>query len=299
MLIRQVSRRRMVGTAAGLAAMSVLRPVRAATPLLDLDVPENRARIRAKIMASAGDETVYTFYRLHTFAYLHEGNVTPLFSTHVLNARVCKPTADPLSYSLRTYEVGVVTKFDTDEKLELWENPYTGEKVKPWPLHNGPLFVTAGPDGIGTTGGSTLKPRAMRIDIMGDQVFMPTVSAVTVPNEFQPSAWPKESSGPQYHWDSHFTYIAPLAEVADPAVLRTSTIFNLQNLGTWYPWMRMQQRPGRMYGRAFGRKLKAFDDMPLAARKLIEAQEPAMFELSTWSGQRDRDTDYMKANKPG
>ena len=263
---------------------------------LGLGDPAKRARARAKIMASAGAETVYTFYRVHTFAYLHAGNLRPLFTTHVLNARVCRP-ASPTSYAFTTYEAGLVTAFDSDDVIDTWANPFTNETVKVWPLINGPLAVEAGPDGIGTAAALTLKPRGMRIDIMGDLVFMPTVSAVTTPNAFQPDAWPKESSGSEFHWDSHFTYISPVAAVADASTDKSPAIFYLQNLGSWYPWMRMAGQAGRMYGRAFGRKLTGFDDIPPPARRNLEARIPEIFDLANWKAPRDRDDDYMKANR--
>jgi hypothetical protein len=264
---------------------------------LGLDDPVRRARVRAKMMASAGSETVYTFYRVHTFAYLHAGNLQPLFTTHVLNARVCRPKSET-AYAFTTYEGGVVTTFDSDAVLDTWDNPFTGETVKVWPLINGPLSVEAGPDCIGTAAALMLKPRGMRIDVMGDLVFMPTVSAVTTPNAFQPDVWPKESTGPEFHWDSHFTYISPLASVIDTAADRAPAVFYLQNLGSWYPWMRIAGHTGRMYGRSFGRKLTGFDDIPAPARKNLEARIPEIFDLARWTTPRDRDDDYMKANRP-
>jgi hypothetical protein len=275
------------------------RVVSAATSQnLGLESAGRRAWVRAKIMASAGSETVYTFYRVHAFAYLHEGNLQPLFTTHVLNARVCRPQADAV-YSFTTYEAGIVTRFDSDEPLQNWKNPYTGELVKVWPLFNGPLAVEAHADGIGTAAGLDLKPAGMRIDVMGDQVFLPTRSAVTAPNRFQPDEWPRESSGQNFYWDSHFTYVAPLAEVANPETVRSPAIFYLQNLGSWYPWMRMAQHPGRMYGRAFGRKLNGFDEIPVAPRRLLEARTPEIFDIDSWGSYRHRDEDYMNANRPG
>ena len=284
--------------AASLTALPDVLADAATSHHLGLESAQKRAWVRAKIMASAGAQTVYTFYRVHAFAYLHEGNLQPLFTTHVLNARVCRPRSDTV-YSFTTYEAGIVTRFDTDEPLQDWQNPYTGELVKVWPLLNGPLAVEAHPDGIGTAAGLDLKPEGMRIDVIGDQVFLPTMSAVTAPNRFQPDEWPRESTGKNFYWDSHFTYIAPLAEVANPETVRAPAIFYLQNLGSWYPWMRMAQHPGRMYGRAFGRKLNGFDDIPVAARRLLESRTPEIFDLDSWSGPRHREDDYIRANRPG
>jgi len=284
--------------AASAAAFPAVSAGAGNTPALDLETPQGRAWVRAKIMASAGVETVYTFYRVHAFAYLHEGNLQPLFTTQVLNARVCRPASDTV-YQFRTYEVGMVTKFDADEPLDTWDNPYTGERVKVWPLINGPLAVEARPDSIGTAAGLDLRPDGMRIDVMADLVFLPTVSAVTAPNRFQPEEWPRESSGENFYWDSHFTYVAPLAEVANPETVRSSSIFYLQNLGSWYPWMRMGQHPGRLYGRAYGRKLNHFDEIPAAPRRLIEARVPEIFDLDRWETPRFREEDYMRANRPG
>ena len=296
----EINRRDALLGGLGAASLTALPDVLAgaeASPHLDLESAQKRAWVRAKIMATAGTQTVYTFYRLHTFAYLHEGNLQPLFTTHVLNARVCRPLTDTV-YSFTTYEAGIVTSFDTDEPLQDWKNPYTGESVKVWHLYDGPLAVEAHPDGVGTAAGLELKPEGMRIDVIGNQVFLPTMSAVTRPHRFQPDEWPRESPGKNFYRDSHSTYIAPLAEVANPDTLRSPAIFYLQNMSSWYPWMRMAQHPGRMYGRAFGRKLDGFDDIPVAARRLLESRTPGIFDIDNWGEPRHREDEYIRANRP-
>jgi len=60
--LHPVSRRRAAAVLC-LSAVSAIGDGRAAVSPPALDQPEVRARVRAKIMASAGDETVYTDLR--------------------------------------------------------------------------------------------------------------------------------------------------------------------------------------------------------------------------------------------
>ncbi|MSO99030.1 MAG: DUF1838 domain-containing protein [Rhodospirillaceae bacterium] len=268
---------------------------RAATSL-KLDDPKERAKIRAKIVASAADEAVPAFYRLHIFAYMHDKNLVPLYTMNNVAIKVCKPMANG-NTMITNYEAGVYCKFDTHEVLEIWNNPITGETLEPWHFIGRPLSVEIGPDDVITGPGATLKPKPMAIETVGDTVIMPTMSGFSYPNPFQPSEFPEDSSGPIMYWDSHYVYFAPLKEVADPSVLRASASIQFQNLVSFQPWAGMGTRPGRSWGRALGAKMKNLDEIPAAARKGLEQKVPMLFDLANWPKDRDDAAEFKKVLK--
>jgi hypothetical protein len=270
------------GTAAAAQAAAALR----------LDDPMARARVRAKIVASAADEAVPAFYRLHIFAYMHDRNLVPLYTMNNVAIKVCKPMANG-NTMITNYEAGVYCRFDTHDVLETWTNPVTGETLEPWHFIGRPLSVEIGPDEVITGPGATLKPKPMAIETIGDTVVMPTMSGFSYPNPFSPAEFPGDSSGPTMYWDSHYVYFAPLREVADPQVLRAPAAIQFQNLVSFQPWVGMGTRPGRTWGRALGAKLRSLDELPAAARKGLEKHTPMLFDLANWP-KRDDTEEYKK-----
>src|SRR5262245_39607072 len=112
-----------------LMAMGLGGPAEAATPFpkLNFQDPKERAKIRAKVVGSFVEQTVYMFYRLHLYAYMNDGNLIPLTTMNNLNITKWKPLPNG-NYAGTVHESGAYCKFDTDEPLDVFENPITGEK---------------------------------------------------------------------------------------------------------------------------------------------------------------------------
>ena len=130
---RSLTRRSAIAGTAALGSAGMLPPSEAATtpPTLRLEDPRERARILAKIKGSCGEETVYTFCRLHLYLYLNDGNLKPMVTMQNLNASTWKPLPNG-NYQGTVREVGAYTAFDTDELIDHWVNPVTGEKREVW-----------------------------------------------------------------------------------------------------------------------------------------------------------------------
>jgi hypothetical protein len=292
----------LAAAATGLVASSSLAATTAsASPSAEslrrrLEEPKERARIRAKIVASAAAEAVPAFYRLHIFAYMNQGNLIPLYTMNNVAVKVCRPMPNG-NTMITNYEAGVYCRFDTHEVLETWRNPVTDELLEPWHFIGHPLSVEIGPDEVITGAGATLKPKPMAIETIGDTVVMPTMSGFAYPNPFTPAEFPEDSSGPTMYWDSHYTYFAPLQSVADPAVLRAPATIQFQNLVSFQPWIGMGTRPGRTWGRALGAKLRSMDEIPAAARAGLERHTPMLFDLANWPKERDDTAEYRKVLK--
>jgi hypothetical protein len=290
------SRRQALTTVAA-AGVAAAAPTYAATSgKLDLDDPKVRAMVRAKIQGSIADETVYTFYRLHLYGYMNDGNLIPFCTMNNLNITKWKPLPNG-NYAGTVFESGAYCKFDTDEPLEVWENPITGEKRDVWPFVGGPIKVETGPDGAITDATATVKPKAMRIDVIGDTVFVVSQSAFSFPNPMKPEQYPTESAGPTYYWDSHFVHAGKVADVLNPKLTRAGAFSQFQNMVSWHPWLGLGGKPGRTYGKAYGTKLASLDDLPRAARISLEKQTPEIFEPNLWEKPRLDFPEYMAWKK--
>ena len=160
---------------------------------LDWENPDERARIQAAVKGSSAEETVYSFFRLHLYAYVNSGNLVPLVTMSNLNVAYWRPLKNG-NYGATIFESGAYTKFDSYEMLDEFVNPITGEKRKPWRFLGGPLSVEIGPDGIITGEMATLKPVPLQIQLVGDTLMIPTASAFSFPNPIKPDKFQRNST---------------------------------------------------------------------------------------------------------
>ena len=257
--------------------------------------PAARARLRARIIGSTADETVYMFYRLNIYGY-DGGQLVPFFTMNHLSVNRWKQIA-PDRFETRTHECGVYCKFDTDDVLDEWENPFTHEKRRVWQFLGGPFDVIIGPDGI-VTRNAELAPKPLRIDVVGESVIVPTAASMARPNPVDPARWPKLYSGPTAYWESQATYVAPRRQAFDETVTSADAFCHFQNMGSWHPWLGMGQRPGRTYGNSHGAKLRSIDGMPVAARAGLEKYTPEIFDTASWTKPRLDIPEYLANPQP-
>lgn len=268
----------------------------AVTERLDLVDPVSRARTFAKIKGSCANETVYTFCRLHLYLWLNDGNLQPMLTMQNLNVAQWEALPDGNHRGI-IREVGVYTAFDTDEPVQEWLNPVTGETREVWQFFGGPLHVQIGPNGMETGAEATLKPREMRADVIGDHVLLANQSAFSFPSPFTADKWPKAAGGPQFFWDSHYFFSANMNDVIDPKVTNAISTVQFQNLVSFHPWLGMGKTPGRTYGKGLGAKLRSLNDLPNAPRRLFEKFTPEIFDIANWTEPRLDFVEYMKKRK--
>ena len=284
--------RRSAFLGAGSIALTAASPLaRAAMEKLALEDSGERARLRAKVVGSATSEVVHTFYRLHLYAYMNSVNLIPLYTMNNLNVKVCEPLDDD-TYAFTTYESGAYCRFDTDEVIDRWKNPITGETREVWPVIGGPLNVRMSADGVETGPEATLKPKPLRMEVIGDTLFIPTASHFSFPSPFDAVAWPKESPGETHFWDSMFVHAARIEDAADSSRTNVPAFCQFQNLVSWGAWTGMGGHAGRSYGRAYGTKLAGIDDLPAGARRSLELQTPEIFDIDNWTTFRDGNAEY-------
>jgi len=298
-----LTRRNLLAAAPAVAGAGLITPAAFAATAHrpDLNDPALRARMRARVLGSCGRETVFIFYRLHIYGYSGDGNLIPFFTMNHLNVSEWTPMPNN-QYESRTYESGVYCKFNTDEPLDEWVNPITGEKRKVWHFYGGPFSVAIGPDGI-VTKGADLNPVVLPMEELGDMVIVPTSSSAAFPNAATPEDYPHLSAGKSIFWESHATYGARAQDAFNEKLTSAPAFCTFQNMATWHPWLGMGGRPetkaGRTWGRAYGAKIKSLDEIPAGARKSLESHTPDIFKWKEWTGFRNDMGDYLKTVPKG
>ena len=264
---------------------------------LDLNDPVSRLRARVKTFGSLAEETVHRVSRGHVWAYFNEGNLEPLFS--MINYNVTRwRQVEENKYMSTMNEVALFTRFDTDEVISHWDNPYTGETVEVQQYLTGPITIETGLEGSVTDETATIKPRNMEWWAVGGKLYIPIRSQFRFPNPLRPEVWPKASVGPTFHWDSFIFFAADIADIEDPDLTMAPAISHYQETLNWNPWMLMGQRPGRQLSRGYGCKLQNLDEMPSNLRASLEDYAPEMFDLENWTEVKDDMKEFMKNRTP-
>lgn len=263
---------------------------------LDFNDPKTRLDTKVKMIGSLAGGPVHTLVRLHIYGYANDGNLVPFFSMNNYAVNVWRKLPSG-NHAVKVYESGVYTKFDADEVLTAWKNPFTEEVREVHQFRSGPLNVEFGPDGIIAGPETTVKPKPMAIETIEDTVIHNTQSSFRFPSPFQPEEFPKESPGKLFFWDSHYAHMSPLAAVADADTPGAPTEIMLTNFVSWGPWIGMGQKPGRTYGRGFGRKIAGAEALPKAVLAGIEKHTPQVLDIENWGPDYDDIEDYKQKLK--
>ncbi len=295
----KISRRTALSGAAlgllGAGGAPLLADSHGKTGKLDLEDPVVRAHVRARMSGSTKPATVHGLAQLHLYGYLHDGNVQPFFTLWNYTVTKWKPVSET-QFQMQHYESGIYTKFGTEEVIDVWENPVTGEGREVWPFIGGPIPGLLGPDGMETGEGATVKPQSLGIHVIGDFVHVPSRSSFAFPNPLKPDEWPKESAGLMYYWDSFATRSARLADVLNEDLDNVPSVQHFQNLVSWHPWLGLGGHDGRTYGQAYGSKLPGgFEALPPFLQAAVRDQASEMLDVDNWTEFRDDFADYMRA----
>ena len=251
-------------------------------PLPDFSDPLTVLRTHVKMVGTLGTAQVVSFMRLNIYADLGEGNFVPFFTMNNILVDYWETKADD-QHEMRKYEVGFYTQFDGQEPLEEFANPVTGKTT---PIHHfrlGPVPRLYTPTGVFAMG---YTPKLLPIEVIGDRVFLAAQSIESRPDMLDP--------GRTAYTNSFMTMSAPLADVANPAVLSAPVHLQLQNKNRWAPWMGMDERPGGTVARGFGGKLASLDALPEAVKAGARRFVPEIFDTGNWKEFLFEDSEYLR-----
>jgi hypothetical protein len=298
-------RRSILGASAGLAtgltglpALEIGTPASAQEPL-DLNDPVAKMRASIKMRGTLEDGmTMHRVSRGWVYGYdAGSDTFAPFYS--MINYNVTKwEQLDETTHTYRMYECALYTKFDEWEKLETFENQFTGDTVEPMTYLIGPIDVTVTPEGSDTGPEATIKPVSMDWTVMGGTVWVPVQSEFSFPNPISPEKWPKESSGPTVKWHSFILFQASQIDLENADLKSVRALNHYQENVTWAPWLEMAGRPGFSLSRGFGMKFLSMEEIPPEPLGLLVEHVPEMFDLNSWTGVRNNYRDFMTARKP-
>ena len=256
-----------------------------------LNDPVARTKLIAKVLGATVEKDRHAFLKFHIFGFPGDGNLIPFFT---LNNYVIQEWAplDDGAYELQHYEVAYYSKFDTAEPIDRWENPLTGETVELPHFVLGPVYRAYEPEM--SKDPATFAPDPLNITMIGDRIYIPTLSKFAFPNPLAPEEWGPYSNGPKTFWDSMLVYSADVKDVFDEAKTHVPAEMHMQNLVSWAPYFKLGQSPGRTMVRAYGQHISGYDALPADIRKNLEKYTPEIFDIEAWTDVRMDNIEYAQ-----
>ena len=257
----------------------------------ELQDPVARSNIIAKVMGSTVEDERHAFLKFHIFGFTGEGNIVPFFTMNNYVIQKWRPGEKPGDYWVDHYEVAYYSKFDEEEAIDTWENPLTGETVEIPHFVLGPLPRSY--SAKRSDDAATFAPDPLNITMIGDRVYIPTLTTIQMPNRMPEGDWGPYDTGPTTYWDSMLVFSADIEDVFNDDLTHTDAEIHMQNLVSWAPYLKMGDHPGRTMVRAYGQHISGFDALPLKIRQNLETYTPEIFDIENWTETRLDSVDLM------
>ncbi len=315
-----LNRRDLLLGSASLAAASVLPATAQGQGLTNYDWsdPNDNLEAYVKITNSLKDrEWVHGWYSGLVFGMLPNKTPDALFGLEGfgLGYTVRQPNGSFVSY---WKEVGFYKDLKTNQVIESWKNPYTGETNEVMHIHNrmvkgflGPRFFASAP--VGDQAGrmdfkfpnyrasdDPNNPFILNWQTIGNQTSVWMDFRGEVPNLLDPKIWVKESTGERLPICEMFEYVADDNQLRDPSLDRVEHSGSWIRLAPWLPWMMMGRADGRLFYRCTTKSLKDLGELPsnISAYAEKNFSEYLVQEIDEDQESESSFEVYMKERKP-
>jgi len=206
-------------------------------------------------------------------------------------------------YRLFNRELAYYKDPRSGEFLDVWTNPFTGEKVEVKPIHNMVVNAEVAPVMKMDFDGTVMEvPFSPPWNFFGDKAFSLFEVHTAFPNPLTPAAWPRESAGPVTRISEMFQRFTTLSQLEDEGRSYADYVGSWTRIGPWMPWMLQGQAPGHLLFRTNMDRTGTAERLPAALRERAEKLHPEYFRApgdETWGGPNDSSFSvYMAENKP-
>lgn len=256
-----------------------------------LQDPVLRSKIIAKVMGSTVKDERHAFLKFHVFGFAGDGNLIPFFTMNNYVVQKWSPGKEAGDFQVQHYEVAYYSKFDEEEPIDTFENPLTGEIVETPHFVLGPLAREYSPERPGSR--ASFAPDPLNITMIGDRVYIPTLTTLAFPNRMPPGDWGPYYTGPMTFWDSMLVFSADVEDVLDDKLTHTDAEIHMQNLVSWAPYLKLGQSPGRTMVRAYGQHISGYEDLPDNIRRNLQKHTPEIFDIDAWTETRIDSVDLI------
>jgi hypothetical protein len=240
------------------AAWAATTPTASGGPRIDFADPVQNLRAFMRLTADVDPAKETTgWFGGHIFAVVDDQPLQMLCGVEGFGVMRVAPQKDG-TYRVFNRELAFYKDPKTDEFVDRWTNPLTGEECEVSPIHNRIVNATVAPivrqDFDGHMVERPFNPPWTFVDGQAFQVFE---LHAAFPNPMKPDKWPRESSGPVTRLSEIFQRTCRVADLDNPALSSVPSTGTWTRVGPWLPWMLMGQAPGHILYRTFINKLGA------------------------------------------
>lgn len=246
--------------------------------------PVERSKLIAKVMGSTVEEERHAYLKFHVFGFTGDGNIIPFFTMNNYVVQKWTPGEEAGDFIVQHYEVAYYSKFDEEEPIDTFKNPLTDEIVELPHFVLGPVsreYTAERSDNR-----ATFAPDPLNITMIGNRVYIPTLTTFAFPNRMPPGDWGPYYTGPTTYWDSMLVFSADVEDVFNDELTHTDAEMHMQNLVSWAPYLKIGEYPGRTMVRAYGQHISGYDALPTNIRKNLEKYVPEIFDIEGWTETR-------------
>jgi len=213
-----------------------------------------------------------------------------LFNLIGVNTRQCASLTDSErgdGYRSVSREVMLYLDPQTNELLDQWQNPWTGELVTVVHVANDPVNMRA-PRFEADAGDFTVRRYG---DLMVSASEVPLFYDNPLGGDFQ------QYVGGTYHAMEIFDTFYPADELVDPARRLERSWIAWVRVAQWLPWMEMGSRSGLMVFNATGSSTFDRDSIPEPLRSILKERYPEYFEPPPLNDDRPNETSWTVFRK--
>ncbi len=257
----------LIGAAAtGWAATPSMAPARPDLQL-DLDDPATNLRAYIKLRGSLDERPVYDSICGSVYGLVAGQPAQPLFKTAGAQRSVYARRS-ALEYSAVTRYVGLLLDWETEQPLQVWTNPFTGEDCKVPVTRYGPSEVRFLADRMVSPAMAPAEPPSGKRHwfALGGVVHMLEEIMLPTPG---PQVLPKADL---------MTFSGDWRQLADPGQTRMPARLSFNAVEPWRDWMGMQSGPpGTLWWHVAGVKLDEPGHYAPEMRAWIQSAVPDFF----------------------
>jgi hypothetical protein len=200
-----------------------------------------------------------------------EGELRPMYG--VIAATFSTFAArDDGRFDAKSYEIAYFTDVESGNVLDSFLNPYTGETVQPLHvfspasklIYNQDLSFTLAK----STPGLQLEHKVKAPVVIGNDLVIAevTTTEAQIPGRPQP-----------FRYSEVLTLQARARDLADPTLAHVPARVSFSAVVQWRPWLKMEGRPGHLFGAGAGTIGLKLSDLPREWQRATQERHPEIW----------------------
>lgn len=237
---------------------------------VDLATGAGNARTMARIAGNTDlQSTKHGWYRGRIMGVAPGGAVRDLLGIKGMSSQRLQRLQDRPGWSLLQKEVGFFFDLASDEVIDDWVNPYSGELVEVMHIANASVSREIEPvvreskfyDDPQKAKDSE-RPFLLPWRRAGDRLFVEQHVHFWARNPLDPAIWVRESSGPMIQVSDMMSFNVRASDVANPELTSLENWGSWVHVKPWQPWMLMGTAPGHCLYNCFTGSADRLEDIP-------------------------------------